>query len=133
MLNVECVLASFRSTFNIEHSTFPVSLPKPHLINPPPLRPVLRLVIRPRRIVRSGNACFGSEKLRDQRRGALEVLAMVGDVDAAAASHERPPHLRQHLDADDAALLFALARSGVGKVDVDLAESGVYVTDHREY
>src|SRR5436853_5383200 len=93
-------------------------LPEPHLVNPPPLRPVLGLVVRPRRIGGTGDAGLGLEEFGDERRGLLEVLAVIGDVDAAAAGSERPPHLRERLGADDAAFPLALPRPRVGTVDM---------------
>ena len=50
---------------------------------------------------------------------------MIGHVDAAAAGHQHAPHLHQRLGADDAPLLFALARPWVGEVDVDLVDRRV--------
>src|SRR5688572_28407094 len=101
------------------------SLPEPHLINLPPLGAILRLVVRARRIVRSGDAALGAELGLDQRRGDFEVLAMVGDVDRPSPIHQLPPDLLQHLGTDDAALLFLLPRPGFGKVDVQLGDRGV--------
>src|SRR6058998_3589701 len=110
--------------FAILHSNLELrtsALPERDLVYLPSLRPVLRLVVRPRGVVGAWNTCLGAKEFGDERRGDLEVLAVVGDVEAAAAGDERPSDLRERLGADDAALVLALPRPRIGKIDVDLA------------
>jgi hypothetical protein len=62
------------------------------------------------------------------------VVAMVGDKNAAASRHQHSPHLAEDLGADDAPLLFALARPWIGEVDVDLVDRRIrqHVAQHEE-
>src|SRR5207253_6286911 len=119
--NVKCLMLNVewtsRKTFNIQHSTFNIPrLPESHLVNLPPLGPVLGLVIGPGRIRGAGDARLGSEELGDERRGGVEIFAMVGDVDARSPVDEHTPHLGQRLGANDAPLLLAPFRPWVREI-----------------
>src|SRR5258707_7304199 len=77
------------------------ALPKSRLVDPPPLRPILRLVIRSRGIVGTGDARLRAEEVGDHRRGDLEVLLVIRHVDPRPCRGEHPVHLPQDVGPDD--------------------------------
>src|SRR5260221_4220996 len=81
------------------------ALPKSRLVDPTPLRPILRLVIRPRRVARAGDTRLRAEEVGEHRRGDLEVLLVIRHVDPRPSRGEHPCHLPQDVGPDDAPLL----------------------------
>src|SRR3954463_13998412 len=110
-----------RTSRMVRHS----SLLKPYLEDRPPLFAVLHLVVRARRIVRCRNSSLGAEELFNEWSGFLEVSRMIGDENADAVILQDATHFDERLRPDDAALLLARPRPGIGKVDVQLRDRAV--------